>query len=194
MGLERGPPSPQHTANTQRAALGPTPPPHQRSPCLQHCRLDEFTSSAHDLLRTRRSALRPERARREVGGGWREPAERLGLERGPPSPQHSADTSHSAFVLQLRRTEREYGLSLLANSEVRRSRWVGRTRAFAEGHANSRSDWDVAERRLLSLVNLVHPEFVSPSEGQPTISMPHLRLRASAVSIRQPSVISVNVE
>ena len=41
-----------------------------------------------------------------------------GLERGPPSPQHSADTSRAAFALQLRRTEREYGFSLLACFEV----------------------------------------------------------------------------
>jgi hypothetical protein len=42
-----------------------------------------------------KSALRPERARRVVGGGWREQAERS-KERGPPSPQHSADTTRSA--------------------------------------------------------------------------------------------------
>jgi hypothetical protein len=37
------------------------------------------------------------------------PASTPGPERGPPSPQHSADTSRSASALQLRRTEREYG-------------------------------------------------------------------------------------
>ena len=69
LGLERGPPSPQHSANAQRPAFALHPSLHRGSPCLRQRRLDESTSLAHDLRRTRRSALRPERASQEVGAG-----------------------------------------------------------------------------------------------------------------------------
>lgn len=72
---------------------------------------------------------------------------RWGLkEREPPSPQRSADTYRPAFALQLRRTEREYGVSLLANFEALRFRWVIHQASGLRTHTRSTKRQRLARR------------------------------------------------
>ncbi len=57
-GKERGPPSPQHSANSQHPRLSRRPQPNRGSPCLRRGRGGLSVDSVDDPLRTRRSALR----------------------------------------------------------------------------------------------------------------------------------------
>jgi hypothetical protein len=111
----------------------------------------------------------PERACREVGGGWCAQAERSGLERGPPSPQHSANTQRSTYALHLHLTEDHPAFGIadpmspchrlttrcgLGGPRSDRNEHAGMSRA---GGADRRCYWDMAERRWPGACPLATP-------------------------------------